>query len=513
MHTFASTLALTQLFVGLGSAILDGIDARDVYEEMEHLLVDNSGTNFDGFINAVSPCSNYFQDRTGIEGEQSSAQWVRLVFHDFVTADVSAGTGGLDGSIAYEADRPENPGLFVNDTLKFMLPTITAYVSMADNIALGIVAAVATCSGNSTGIPLRAGRTDALAAGPSGVPEPTTSLEDTLAQFEAAGFSQEDAIASTACGHSLGRIHYSNFPDIVDESTVTSNNTHGGVGFDSTPASFDATVVNEYLDGTGSLGGLLVTAPSVDDRSDLRLYASDNNATMQNLSEELAFRSTCFDVFERMINTVPSGSTLTDPIVPMAWKAIELATDIDSTGSVSIAGRIRNLYSSGSAPTDVTYTISGSSGDFTATSATASGTGGSLFGSTSYYAFNSTIDSPGTTSLSFGDVSYDINDEIFVLPAKSTTSNRSGTVKAAVLTSSVTDDAMQLVLYIPGAISGTAARVIATSTVAMTEYGTAGNYTLYSASISGNVGSGSGTIVKAVMGDLASNTVKVEIFG
>lgn len=138
MHTFAYTLALTQLFAGLGSAILDGIDARDVYEEMEHILVDNSGTNADGFINAVTPCSNYFQDRTEIEGEQSSAQWVRLVFHDFVTADVAAGTGyevvpkcptfsgilicnrGLDGSIAYEADRAENVGLFVNDTLKFV---------------------------------------------------------------------------------------------------------------------------------------------------------------------------------------------------------------------------------------------------------------------------------------------------------------------------------------------------------------------------------------------------------
>ncbi|KAI0148949.1 heme peroxidase [Pestalotiopsis sp. NC0098] len=513
MHTFAYTLALTQLFAGLGSAILDGIDARDVYEEMEHILVDNSGTNADGFINAVTPCSNYFQDRTGIEGEQSSAQWVRLVFHDFVTADVSAGTGGLDGSIAYEADRAENVGLFVNDTLKFMLPTITAYLSMADNIALGIVAAIATCSGNSTGIPLKAGRTDALVAGPSGVPEQNTGIEETLAQFAAAGFSQEDSIAATACGHSLGRIHYSNFPDIVDESAVTSNNTHGGVGFDSTPASFDTSVINEYLEGTGTLGGLLVTAPNISDRSDLRLYSSDNNVTMQKLSEDLAFRTTCFDVFERMINTVPSDSTLTDPIVPMAWKAIELATDVDSTGTVSISGRIRNLYSSGSAPSDVSYTVSGAGGNFTATSDAASGTGTSLFGSTSYYAFNTTVDSPGTTGLSFGDVAYDINDEIFVLPAQSTTSSRSGTVKAAVLTSSVTDDAMQLVLYIPGGVTGTAARQIATSTVAMTEYGTAGNYTLYSASISGNVGSGSGTIVKAVMGDLSSSTVKVEIFG
>lgn len=59
------------------------------------------------------------------------------------------------------------------------------------------MAAIATCSGNSTGIPLKAGRTDALVAGPSGVPEQNTGLEETLAQFEAAGFSQEDAIAAT----------------------------------------------------------------------------------------------------------------------------------------------------------------------------------------------------------------------------------------------------------------------------------------------------------------------------
>jgi hypothetical protein len=89
----SATLPIIQLFAGLAAAILDGIDPRDVYEEMEHVLVDNGGTNSDGFIGAVSPCSNYFQDRTGIEGEQSSAQWVRMVFHDFVTADVAAGTG------------------------------------------------------------------------------------------------------------------------------------------------------------------------------------------------------------------------------------------------------------------------------------------------------------------------------------------------------------------------------------------------------------------------------------
>jgi catalase (peroxidase I) len=132
----------------------------------------------------------------------------------------------------------------VTDTIQ-MFPTITAYMSMADNIALGIVAAISTCNGSAYGIPLRTGRVDALAAGPSGVPEPTTDLATTLAQFAAAGFSQADTIASTACGHSLGRIHYSNFPTIVDASAVTVNNTDGGVGFDTTPAVFDASVVNE----------------------------------------------------------------------------------------------------------------------------------------------------------------------------------------------------------------------------------------------------------------------------
>ncbi|KAH6653037.1 heme peroxidase [Truncatella angustata] len=514
MYSLVFTLASVPLFAGVTNAILDGIDARDVYEEMEHIFVDNSGTNSDGFINAVTPCSNYFQDRSGIEGEQSSAQWVRLAFHDFITADIAAGTGGLDGSIAYEGNRAENVGLFINDTLGFMLPTINAYLSMADNIALGLVAALSTCSGDSTGIQIRAGRTDAIAAGPSGVPEPTTGLEETLAQFAAAGFTQEDAIVSTACGHSLGRIHYTNFPDIVDKSAVTGSNTHGGVGFDGTPADFDSSVVNEYLDGTGTLGGPLITAPNVDDRSDLRLYNSDSNATMESISEEATFRSSCFDVFERMINTVPAGSSLTEPITPMAWKAIELATDINSQGVVSIGGRIRNLYNTGSSPSTVSYTVSSDAGDLTATSATSSGTGTSLFGKTTYYNFNTSIESPGTTSLAFGDVTYPINDNIFVLPVKSTTSGRnSGSIKAAVLTSLISSDGLKVVLYVPGSVSGTRARRITTQTVAMTQYSTAGEYTLYQASVSGNIGSGSGTIVKVVMGDLSSPTVKVDIFG
>jgi hypothetical protein len=91
-----STFSLVSLVLaGLVKCQINGIDIRDMYEEIEHILVDNDGTNNDAFINAVTPCSNYvgFQPGGSSQGEQSSAQWVRIVFHDMVTADLSAGIG------------------------------------------------------------------------------------------------------------------------------------------------------------------------------------------------------------------------------------------------------------------------------------------------------------------------------------------------------------------------------------------------------------------------------------
>lgn len=45
-------------------------------------------------------------------------------------------------------------------------------------------------------IKLRVGRTDALAAGPTGVPEPQDSLTTMLSKFAKAGFNQSEAIAA-----------------------------------------------------------------------------------------------------------------------------------------------------------------------------------------------------------------------------------------------------------------------------------------------------------------------------
>lgn len=61
-------------------------------EEMEHIMVDNFGTNNDGFVNAITPCSKYVSGSSKT-GQQTSAQWVRFAFHDMVTHDASSGTG------------------------------------------------------------------------------------------------------------------------------------------------------------------------------------------------------------------------------------------------------------------------------------------------------------------------------------------------------------------------------------------------------------------------------------
>ncbi|KUJ07877.1 heme peroxidase [Mollisia scopiformis] len=517
MSLYSCLFSLTSFSIlfGIVNAQTNGISLRDKMEEMEHIWVDNAGINSDGFVNAVTPCSNYvgFASDATDRGEQSSAQWVRVAFHDFVTGNLSTGLGGLDASVGFEVARPGNEGLFINDTLQFMLPTVTAYLSMSDNIALGVIASVAECGGTSTGILPKVGRIDADGAASGLVPVPATSLENTLAQFEAAGFDQSDTIALTACGHSLGRVHYSNNPTIVNESYVTSTNLDGGEEFDSTPAVFDSTVVNEYLNGTGQRGGPLVTAPLVADRSDLRLYVSDDNATVESISEESAFQTKCTNLFQRMIDTVPAAVTLSDPITPMTWKAVDLMLDISTAGVVSISGLIRNLYTTTAPPDTVSYTTTSSGTNSTAqTSSTTSGNGTSIFGSTIYWPFNNTLNSPGTTSLNFETITYPVDDTLFILPSQSTVNSSTNEIvlRAAALTSSASGTTMTGVFYVPTSQTGTITKKITNTTLEMSSYGTAGNYTLFEGSAT--VSQSTSIVAKVLLGGVGSQTVKTKIF-
>lgn len=266
------------------------------------------------------------------------------------------------------------------------------------------------------------------------------------------------------------------------------------------------------LNGTGLQGGPLVTAPNVTDRSDFRLYTSDSNATMQTLSDESAFRTTCYSIFERMVNTVPSTVTLSDPVTPLTWKAVDVALDIDSTGTVSVSGLIRNLYTTATPPATVSYTTSTAAGNSSSqTSGGVYGSGTSLYGNTTYWSFNTTVASPGTTSVNFEDVSYPVNDEVFILPSRSyvNASETSVLVRAAALTSLAAD--VTGVLYVPTAVQGTLNKEIQNVTVAMSAYATAGNYTLYEGKVVTTSVERS-VISKVVAGGAASRTLKIQMF-
>lgn len=256
-----------------------------------------------------------------------------------------------------------------------------------------------------------------------------------------------------------------------------------------------------------------MTAANVSERSDLRLYSSDSNATLQGMTDDEIFRTKCYAVFEKMINTVPATVTLSDPVTPLTWKGVDVMMDIDSAGTVSVSGLIRNLYTTVTPPSTVSYTTASAAGNSTTqTSSTATGSGTSLYGNTKYWPFNSTI-SQGTTSVDFEDVSYPVNDNMFILPAQSTvnTTAKSVTMRAAALTSLASADGMSGILYVPTAMQGAANNAIVEVPVSMSAYGTAGNYTLYQGSVVATSVARS-VIAKVAIGDAASRTVKIRLF-
>lgn len=212
---------------------------------------------------------------------------------------------------------------------------------MADLVALGTVMSVNLCGGKY--IPYRPGRIDATHADPTtGVPEPGSDLEETLALFARAGFGQTDSIGLTACGHTMGSVHHGGFPDVSPLSAVSDNNTNGGVNFDSSRGAFDPLVVAEYVGGTGQMGGPLVTSFNETARSDLRLYESDGNKTMLDLyAKGAGFQDVCVDLMGRMMNTVPAAVELQDPMAPLLIKPVNVTWEFDADDKLVLSGNIR----------------------------------------------------------------------------------------------------------------------------------------------------------------------------
>ncbi len=145
------------------------------------------------------------------------------------TANVLDGSGGIDASIAFETDRPENVGSGFGETLGTFIGSLSTRSSMADMFALAAIAAIGACSNGTVIVPLRAGRVDATGPGPSGVPQPQDDLASHTASFARQGFNATEMIALVACGHTIGGVHGVDFPEIVPVTDPTPVRLHLGL--------------------------------------------------------------------------------------------------------------------------------------------------------------------------------------------------------------------------------------------------------------------------------------------
>ncbi|KAF8183671.1 heme peroxidase, partial [Pholiota molesta] len=280
------------------------------YDALEKLLYE--GTRLDG--QSLADLTSGCKSRQG--GGNVAAQWLRFAFHDFVTRDAAAGTGGIDASLFYELDRAENPGTGMTATAAEYLLFASKYISRADVVAIGATLGVTSCGGLN--IPFRWGRIDATTDGPYGVPEIDQSIATHTQRFGTAGLSPTEMILLVGCGHTLGGVHSANFPNVVPPS--------GGQDviqqFDTTGNKFDYTVALEYLAGTTK--NPLVTAANVTLRSDARIFGSDGGATLRKfvLTPSQA-QASCRTVLTKMLEGVPKDTVFTETIEILPAKVID----------------------------------------------------------------------------------------------------------------------------------------------------------------------------------------------
>ncbi|TFK86856.1 heme peroxidase [Polyporus arcularius HHB13444] len=303
-------------------------------DELERLLYDQFGFNVPGILTSVLPC-NSFVEFNGIANRSNAADWIRTAYHDMATHNVNDGTGGLDASIQFELDRPENAGDGFDNTIGFLTHGINRYVSVADIFALGAATAVEQCGGPK--VPFRGGRIDATAAGAPGVPEPQDSLESHIASFAKQGFNQTEMITLVACGHTFGGVQHSAFPDTVP---VPAGVDDIDATFDNTPFTFDNAVAAEYIHGTTN--NPLVVGHNDTTNSDKRIFGSDHNAIMSLFASNAdLFKSTCGGLFARMLDTVPSSVQLSEVIEPLPAKPASMLLRYTGDSTFNLTGLVR----------------------------------------------------------------------------------------------------------------------------------------------------------------------------
>ncbi|CCC09943.1 hypothetical protein SMACR_02523 [Sordaria macrospora] len=467
-------------------------------DEMEEIVYQLQGFKGRVFNDIITPCNN---EAAG-PGRVTASEWLRVGFHDMATHNRVFGTGGLDASLQFELTNGENTGPGHNTTLKFFANYYSSQSTMSDLIAAGVYASVRSCGGPI--IPLRLGRKDATSGGSTGVPQPQNSAETFRQQFDRMGFSTEEMIQVTACGHTLGGVHTEEFPEIVPVGT----GTNGQKSLDTTDATFDNKVVTEYISGTTQNPLVVGPAVALNRHSDFKVYNIDGNATMNGLTSAENFRNVCKTVLQKMIDTVPSGVTLTDPIAPYAVKPVDMQLTLNSGGSSFLLTgyiRVRTTNRASGAIKNIKMTWKDRNGGCASGScsytATVQGAGTGFDDTFEFYpistnipassgisSFTVTINLNDGTSESYDNNgnSYPLSDAIILQKPQSCLLQTSGalTVSALVRNDITTTPSLGISYLTPRGVvrNGNPVPILSSATVAMTKGDCIGPYTFYSAS-------------------------------
>ena len=132
-------------------------------------------------------------------------------------------------------------------------------------------------------------------------------------------------------------MHSAEFPQLVPAST----SVNGQISFDSSVAAFDSRVVTEYMNGSTSNPLVVGPAVALKKHSDFRVFNSDGNATVNAMFLPGAFQSVCQTVLQKMVDVVPGGVVLTDPIVPYTVKPADMQLTLTTGSRLLLTGSIR----------------------------------------------------------------------------------------------------------------------------------------------------------------------------
>ncbi|KAL6212066.1 hypothetical protein ACLB2K_017288 [Fragaria x ananassa] len=134
---------------------------------------------------------------------------LRFVFHDAGTFQLDDNSGGMNGSVIYELDRPENKEKAKNEV------DAVQPVSWADMIAVAGAEAVSVCGGPTIRVAL--GRLDSKEPDPEGkLPEETLDAAGLKQSFQTKGFSTQELVALSGA-HTLGNKGFGS-PTVFDNS-------------------------------------------------------------------------------------------------------------------------------------------------------------------------------------------------------------------------------------------------------------------------------------------------------